>query len=406
MDTIRLGERQESSIRGFGILYERWLRLLFFSILFFCRFLSSEVRASSVKQIDKSIKSHQESLQQLQKQIQELEAEEESLKAEEEKLTKALKKLDSNITQSVKSQARVRKKIHEKEVQIQGIMRQIATLSSENLKWEESLLDDLQIYYVNFVYPQRLRTNPMAHLAMQSLISWKYSHMKNAENQISFSIQKKNEMLQAKEKLVLLKTSSEEEIKKQKNSQFEKSQLYKTTMSKRALAEEQAKQLRETAESLEKLIAQLMRKKAKTLAEQREAELLKRTFEGKRGTLPWPVSGAVVSPYGKQIHPDLNIAVINNGIRIKAKPNSQVKTVEKGTVIYAANFRSYGQTVIIDHGGDTYSIYGLLGSIEVKNGARVKAGEILGVTTPEESSQLYFEWRVQGRTENPLLWLK
>ena len=101
-----------------------------------------------------------------------------------------------------------------------------------------------------------------------------------------------------------------------------------------------------------------------------------------------------------------NPIVISNGIKIRTQSGSPVKSVEKGTVIFADDFRSYGQTVIIDHGGDLYTIYGLLGSIMVQEGQKIESGRVIGNAGAETQPQVYFEVRTDGHPVNPLTWLK
>ena len=42
----------------------------------------------------------------------------------------------------------------------------------------------------------------------------------------------------------------------------------------------------------------------------------------------------------------------------------------------------------------------------VKEGEKIPAGKILGTSGPDQDWQVYFEIRNQGKSENPLLWLK
>jgi septal ring factor EnvC (AmiA/AmiB activator) len=251
-----------------------------------------------------------------------------------------------------------------------------------------------------------LRTSPAEAWALRALVSLKYSSLKSARIQQDLAMGKEKRLQNVRKMLVGLKTEQEQEIQRQKKSQAEKSQLYKTTQGKRIIAEQEAQRLIETREELEKMISGLAEKREKSLAALREAELLKKTFYEKRGNLPWPAEGTVVSQFGRRKHADLNITVINSGIKIRTSPSSPVRSVERGTVIYAADFRSYGQTVIVDHGGDSYSVYGLMGNLLVKEGEKIPLGKILGASSPEEGSQIYFELRNQGKSENPLLWLK
>lgn len=379
----------------------------FFILLIVCSLANvSKIDASSVKDLDKKIKAHRKELKQIHEQIRTVETEKGKLKSEEESLTKALKKIEADIERSTKKQVKFNKQIRETEKQIESISKEVDFFSQESLRWGELLLNDFGSFYVEVVYPQRLQRNPMNDWALRTLISLKYSCLQTAGDQKEIALQKENRLLNFKRNLTILKIGLQEEAVRQKKSKLEKKQLYKTTQGKRIIAEQETQKLRETSESLEELVTQLMKKKEKTLAAQREAELLKKSLQEKRGSLPWPVSGTVVSSFGKQLHPDLHIAVINNGIKIQTAPGSPVKSVEKGSVIYAADFRSYGQTVIVDHGGDTYSVYGLLGNIQVNEGEKVGAGKIIGRMSSDEGSQLYFEFRNQGRAENPLLWLK
>lgn len=375
------------------------------AVLFFAAF--SLASAATVREIDKKIKTNQKELDRLRGEIKTLETEKNKLKRDEDALIRNLKKLDAEIAESVKKQVRLNRQKHETELQIKRIEGNISLYSNETQKWERSVLESVATYYVEVAYPERLKTDPVADWAYQASISMMVSSMKGAESKKNVSVQKERELVNSKNLLVALQKQSEEEMKKQRAAQLEKNQLYKTTLGKRVIAEQQAQQMKETADSLESLVNKLIQKKERTLNAEREAELLKKSFHEKQKTLPWPVDGGtVVSQYGKHLHPELNIPVYNNGVRIRTQPNSPVRSVEKGSVIYAADFRSYGQTVIIDHGGDTFSIYGLLGSITVKEGEKIVEGKIIGASSPDPASQIYFELRVQGKTENPLLWLK
>ena len=271
--------------------------------------------------------------------------------------------------------------------------------------WEDAAFTDLRSYHTQVLFPQRLETHPMEAWVLRALLKAKINQMKDVHLKRTMTLEREVELAKSKQKLVRIKAELEEEIQKQKKSKAEKSLLHKTTQGKRIIAEQEVQRLNETREELEKLISSLSEKRKKTLAEQREAELAKKSFHERRGNLPWPAEGTVVSHFGRQIHPDLNITVIHNGIKIKVAPQSPVKAVEKGTVIYASDFRSYGPTVIVDHGGDTFSVYGLLGDISVQEGERVVPGKQIGTASEDGNAQIYFELKNQGRSENPLLWL-
>jgi septal ring factor EnvC (AmiA/AmiB activator) len=82
--------------------------------------------------------------------------------------------------------------------------------------------------------------------------------------------------------------------------------------------------------------------------------------------------------------------------------------VHDGTVAFAGPFTGYGNLVIVDHGAQTFSLYGQLGSPRVERGAKVEGGEVLGTAGRILAGipGMYFEMRVDGKPVDPLEWLK
>ena len=85
-----------------------------------------------------------------------------------------------------------------------------------------------------------------------------------------------------------------------------------------------------------------------------------------------------------------------------------MRAVHGGTVGYADVFAGFGTLVILDHGSNNYSLYGYLGDVLVAQGAAVDAGAELGRVglAPAGPAALYFEIRIDGRSVDPLQWLK
>ena len=81
-----------------------------------------------------------------------------------------------------------------------------------------------------------------------------------------------------------------------------------------------------------------------------------------RGALDWPVAGRVTAAFGGPPRPG---GVARNGIEIGAPEGAPVTVVHPGTVDYADAFSGFGNLVIVDHGGNYYSLYGYLGSVHV-----------------------------------------
>lgn len=126
------------------------------------------------------------------------------------------------------------------------------------------------------------------------------------------------------------------------------------------------------------------------------------------GRLDWPVNGAFLYRFGRFVNPN-NTTTRWNGIGITAPVGTPVKSVSAGTVAYAGPMGTYGKTVILEHGGGDYSVYGSLNSIGVKKGTRVIKGQTLGtvgITDPGLGAHLHFEIRKGGPAVDPAEWLR
>jgi len=126
-----------------------------------------------------------------------------------------------------------------------------------------------------------------------------------------------------------------------------------------------------------------------------------------RGALDWPVVGRVVRRFGESSGQPIREAG-SHGVEIAAPAGTPVRAVHPGTVGYADSFVGYGTLVIVDHGANQYSLYGYLSAASVERGQRVEAGDQLGRvgSAPSGASALYFEMRVDGRSVDPVQWLK
>ena len=91
-----------------------------------------------------------------------------------------------------------------------------------------------------------------------------------------------------------------------------------------------------------------------------------------RGALDWPANGRIVSRFGAGAADRVGTAITPNGIEIAVTEAQQVRAVHGGTVAFAAPFVGYGLLVILDHGGNAFTVYGHLAEAFVAPGARVE----------------------------------
>jgi murein hydrolase activator len=126
------------------------------------------------------------------------------------------------------------------------------------------------------------------------------------------------------------------------------------------------------------------------------------------GRLDWPVNGVFLYRFGRFVNPN-NTTTRWNGIGISAPSGTPVKSVSAGTVVYAGPMGTYGNTIILEHGGGDYSVYGSLDRIDVRKGTRVVKGQAIGtvgVSDPALGSHLHFEIRRGGPAVDPAEWLR
>jgi len=132
-------------------------------------------------------------------------------------------------------------------------------------------------------------------------------------------------------------------------------------------------------------------------------------FAERAGSLPWPVDGRVLKPFGRSVHPEFKTVVVNKGVNIGAPTGTPIRSVAAGTVEYVDWLPGYGKCIIVDHGEGYYTLYAHASAIFPTVGSQVQPGEVLGEvgdTGSLNGSQLYFEIR-QGKTPlDPDTWLR
>jgi septal ring factor EnvC (AmiA/AmiB activator) len=194
----------------------------------------------------------------------------------------------------------------------------------------------------------------------------------------------------------------------------------------RALEQERSSKLaeaqltaRETAQNLDRLRrteAQLASTIAAFEAERRRAESGRASAARSSssiktsdyGQLDWPVEGPLVYSYGKA-QTASNATIRWNGVGIRAAVGTAVRAVAAGTVVSVGSLGTYGTTIIVEHGGGDYSIYGSLARADVRLHQTVAKGEqigTVGISDPDLPPHLHFEIRHGGPAVDPASWLR
>jgi len=99
----------------------------------------------------------------------------------------------------------------------------------------------------------------------------------------------------------------------------------------------------------------------------------------------------------------------HKGIDMGCHSGTRVHAARSGEVVFSGYQEGYGNLVIVEHEFGYRSYYGHLSKRLVKNGQRVKPGEIIamsGNTGRSTGPHLHFEIRKNGRAMNPMTFLK
>ena len=117
----------------------------------------------------------------------------------------------------------------------------------------------------------------------------------------------------------------------------------------------------------------------------------------------WPLPGytTVTSGYGARW------GTTHTGIDISGGGcyGSPIVAAESGTVILCQWYSTYGQCIIVDHGGGYSTLYAHMSAYAVSTGDYVTKGQTIGYvgdTGNVTGPHLHFEVRVNGATQNPL----
>lgn len=125
----------------------------------------------------------------------------------------------------------------------------------------------------------------------------------------------------------------------------------------------------------------------------------------RRGSLPWPLSGALLTGFGGRL-PDGRTA---EGWLIAGTAGAEVRAISHGRVAFADWLKGYGLIVIVDHGDGWMSLYANNDALLKDGGDWVRAGEpiaTVGSSGGQGRAALYFELRQGSKPVDPRNWLK
>ena len=275
----------------------------------------------------------------------------------------------------------------------------------------KSYTEVMEDYYFN----QKIKGKSYTSKNLGAKIFWEYEI--KAEGHFLNALYKEDETAEKNINTYISKTKSLDKKKKE---------LKRTTQTLEKTYSKKVSDLKVTTSKYNQAKQELNRLEASAKEMQRILSKLETQRTGKKSTkqkvpppissysLPWPISGRVISKFGKEYNKQLQTWIYRDGIKIESKSAQVIKAVASGSIIYAGQFRSYGNVVIVEHGKGFFTIYGFLSRLIVKKGQNVVTGTNLGYTGKDTQGNtmgsgkraLYFEIRFGVDAQDPLRWLR
>lgn len=378
----------------------------------------------STTEIQSSIDDQSQELNKLRQQIEEIEKRISSRKNEAEDIKDMLRQLDSKIRLTEKL---IRSLNNEEYILSARILE-----ATENIKINRGKLYTLRdnlTHQVQYLYKHGRTKLIEDLLTTQDLNSFYYKrkyldvitrHQQNISTQIDTIIYnleaQKEEMNENLSRKKNIRNEKEKEINNLADDKKLRSKYLKKVKKDTENLTDKLDEQKQLAEQVEKLIQILISDKEK--AKQREKELVKRRknksqlgekyFASMKGKLDWPVSGKIISKFGPNYNEKTKTWSENPGIDIKADGGTTIYPVLDGLITTITFLRGYGNIIIIDHGGNYYSVYGNLKNIAVTENEYVDESMKLAIIAEqiEMDSSLHFEVWGNSKQLNPEDWLK
>lgn len=350
----------------------------------------------SISDMQQKIEKNQQAIKEINEQIKELNANKGEAESEIYKLDLELDKLNTEISN------------YETEIQMYNGLILESESEIENLTNEISLNNDaleqrLRIMYKNgvagymeVIFDSEDLIDALTRLDMvQRLVQSDVDLLKSIEDDKKQVEVKKQEQSDTR---TLLQATQDSLVAK-KN---EVAVAYKEKEAYMASIENDIK--------AQQAIAERFQKESKELDQKIKELQMASEYAG--GEMLWPAPGnyRITSHFGNREHPITGGRDNHGGTDISAPYNSKVVAANDGVVIMAVrNHWSYGNYVVIDHGGGISTLYAHNNKLLVTVGQKVTRGDqiaLSGSTGQSTGPHVHFEVRVNGTRVDAEQYLK
>lgn len=119
----------------------------------------------------------------------------------------------------------------------------------------------------------------------------------------------------------------------------------------------------------------------------------------------WPTRGYITDTFGMRNHPITGGRSFHSGLDIATQLGNKVVAAADGYVLITDNAGVLGNLICIDHSFGLSTRYGHLASFAVKEGDRVKRGQVIGYvgsTGRSTAPHLHYEVIYMSKNQNPM----
>ena len=327
-------------------------------------------------------------------------------KQKEHEILAELEDMDTKMREQQQKVESLDKKISDQQQIISQLDIELQALHTSKADIQEHLKKRIGAYYkmgkvglLNVVFSTKTLPDLLVfHDSFQLLIVHDEEVLRDFHQKITRieKAQKANEL--EKSVLVDFKLQALQEKDEVQNLIKNKEELLQHVRSQQKLHSKAIKELEIAAANLTASIA----------AEPSPEEKENLRFQQAKGSYLPPVEGKVISLFNQETTNALGVTKKSQGIAINAQDGAAVQAIAAGTVIFAGYLRGYGNTVVVHHGTNYYSVLSRLEQIDCKKGDKVKAKSIIGHagdTATIMDPGVYFEIRKEKEPLDPLSWL-
>jgi len=342
---------------------------------------------SSEKNLNSSIKKIDEKITYRKKQIS-------ILNEQDKSIAELIKKSEKEIKQKEKKLSELKEKLEQRAVYLYkyGKKELVSKVMLEN-NWDRAL-NKLKYLKILLEYEKQLNDN----------IKKAIKDLKKDKDRLIVEKNTQKEILEEAEKIYKsLQKDKNSKVNKINKINNEKDNIEKNIISKK-------KEISDIQKLINKQLSDVKaaKKREEELARKRSNQNKPTTgnFAKMKGKLNWPTEGAIIGKFGMQTNSRLNTITENIGIDIKTNKPMPVRTVLDGIVAGVNYIAGYGKLIIIDHGGEYYTVYSNVDNISVNEDDYILTNTQIATTAKSDNAYiLNFQILKKNEHLNPESWL-